>query len=610
MNTFYCLFFSLFLFLINPQELRATDLFCREDLDDNLTFPGSPSNFDWWSCDLSIKDSILRPTSPSHPSVTINPSNTEKDFLEQDAKKDDGFPPPKQLEKKESESEPKFNFSAPNPPLEPLLLLPSPSNQDVQIFNVSIATAHHTRKIIEFATSEKVLEQAIRSVEAEINGEMLLPPTRFVYLSPDEAEKILRADAEVLLKDHPHKSKIWKELFTNRFFGYNREEERLKSLWGECEAIITSNYDWSAIKTKKDFTQVMRFLKKIDIFLGATPDEIKKGARYTYAPFAKLLGEDYAPLNGFLRICKAFSSENDFYSLFGDVSLFFKDDSELEDYFLDNDYSFLERGSIHELAKAANQIIQMTAEGDVLLMFGNTPSLLGRILKHRIEGQFPELPKVDREVILFPFSGAPNKIRKEITEDTLKNVTTPERVDYFNKSHLARHGLTSDNPKLQDRTLWIFDLIVSGSGPAFTLAQLFATYPLRAPLAPFPKVKMVALDSIHERWLFETPSEFLTATIASSDLRSMSHVYMGDQRLYLPNTREPSFSIPLVEMPLQCIGKLDTPACYQRVLPAYNAMYWSPYYEKDLYQEDNLYLKMFFKYFDLNVKRFFEKSKA
>jgi hypothetical protein len=155
---------------------------------------------------------------------------------------------------------------------------------------------------------------------------------------------------------------------------------------------------------------------------------------------------------------------------------------------------FLDHQTVDECYQTAIRIMDMTKQGDYLLVFGNTPFFVGRALEYLVSRITTD--KTHRIVVCIPFSGTPNTDRESARlggdlQPGIKNYVTMARYNtyfqflqqiipglsticqFLGKRRIPREKRIENNNSLKEPVVYIIDSITGGSGAAFLARILF-----------------------------------------------------------------------------------------------------------------------------------------
>lgn len=272
-----------------------------------------------------------------------------------------------------------------------------------------------------------------------------------------------------------------------------------------------------------------------------------------------------------------------------------KDEAERHQFHLTKDFSYLTQDNISSVYKTAMRIIEQTADGDNLVIFGNTPYFVGRALKRILQDR----PDLNRNIIEFPFSGSPNRVRPGNFPD-FRDYVTKERHNHL-KARLKEHKLLGDD--LLGKTTFFIDVIASGSGPAFVLETMLKDFQDQSDAVEtrdLPDIRLIALNKIDISNKHDRRNKSI-ATENGNDGDTIS--------LSFPNVTETRFSVPCHVMYMKGHARFDMlPSGSLRALPEYNAAYWNEEHDFLLGRELSPLMELMMRHFDVNIEKHLEQT--
>jgi hypothetical protein len=225
---------------------------------------------------------------------------------------------------------------------------------------------------------------------------------------------------------------------------------------------------------------------------------------------------------------------------------------------------FLTPRLIWQLRRAAETIMQKSKAGDILVIFGNSPTFLGKALeflsshdKHSVNY---------RQIIYLPFSGAPNAMR---TKPHAYNFVTPERLLHL-KHRLQNLGLASNNKDLANNSVYFIDIICAASGISYVVEILLRDF--EAAGKPYPDLNIISINEIN---INSHPRNSLIALKNAKDKENIT--------FYLPSIMDTHFAISgyvAYIKDYQTLDRLDSDEL--RIVPEYHPSYWNDYYDRYL----------------------------
>lgn len=276
-----------------------------------------------------------------------------------------------------------------------------------------------------------------------------------------------------------------------------------------------------------------------------------------------------------------------------------EDEIERETFFEEASIGILSQKMLDNIYRTARSILEVTKPEDTLLIFGNTPYFVGRALKQiTMEGALGKEEK--QNIIMFPFSGSPNRIRPGSFPD-LKNLVTENRLRHLQK-RMREVGLWPRGEAFRKNgTLHIVDVYGSGSGPAYFIEELLRNF--QKEKETFPSIKLISLNEID----IEDEEDQRNASISKRSAKdgevfkfhfpsiSRTHYKIGGQVIYLP-------------------GNVMLDNLHQdewRGFPNYNPAYWVSDYDTLVEEWQNQkHTKTLFEFFDLNMKKRIASGRA
>jgi len=263
---------------------------------------------------------------------------------------------------------------------------------------------------------------------------------------------------------------------------------------------------------------------------------------------------------------------------------------ERKKYFLENTLTILNPALVKSIYEAAKRIMQVTQPGDYIVIFGNTPYFVGTALQ-KIAGN-------SRKIIIFPFSGSPNRQRPRNLLAP-QDLVTKERLAHL-KQRLEKVGLGPNNKDLSQHAVYFVDVLATGAGPAYVLEELLRMF--KEAGKPIPNFNIIALNNI----VIDNPEDQRNAMIAQQNAAD-------GQRLtfYFPSINDTHFTIDGQVVYLQGHGRLDNlPYKELRMLPEYNAAYWLPQYDYLLHKPLTKIQKILLEYVNTNLDELIKKDKS
>lgn len=227
------------------------------------------------------------------------------------------------------------------------------------------------------------------------------------------------------------------------------------------------------------------------------------------------------------------------------------------------------------LCQAAFDAVDEVDENTTMIVFGNTPYIVGSLLKRVAKARGKPIP----EVIFLPFSGAPDHRREHKATDW-RSATSPARIAFLNKV-LTKHGATLE--ALRGRNVKLLDLVGSGGGPFFFLLELMHQNSGK----PFCHFEMLCLNVMPARF---TDGWLSNVRLVGPDV-SLQHTQHNRRGIM----SHPNQDAPLVHVPFRSIGmptplllKLDETMGCQRFQPFFYALYWQDCYASNVEQTPSL----------------------
>ena len=222
---------------------------------------------------------------------------------------------------------------------------------------------------------------------------------------------------------------------------------------------------------------------------------------------------------------------------------------------------FLTPKLIKQLHRAAETIMQKSKAGDILIIFGNSPTFLGKVLEFLSSHDKNSVNY--RQIIYLPFSGTPNAMR---TKPHAYNFVTSERLLHL-KNRLQNLGLSSDNTDLANNSVYFIDIICAASGISYVVELLLRDFELAG--KPYPDLNIISINEIN---ISSHPRNSLIA------LKNAQH--KEDITFYLPSIMDTHFAISgyvAYIKDYQVLDRLDSDEL--RIVPEYHPSYWNDYYD-------------------------------
>jgi hypothetical protein len=243
--------------------------------------------------------------------------------------------------------------------------------------------------------------------------------------------------------------------------------------------------------------------------------------------------------------------------------------------------------------------MNVTKQGDYIIIFGNTPYFVGRALQ-KIASNKPNDSNY-RVIIEFPFSGSPNSQRNLATS---KDLVTQSRLDHL-KKRFKKVGLDPDNKQLQNHSVYFIDVIASGGGLAYVIEELLREF--KQADIPIPNFNIIILNKINI-----TVGEGLTDNATNEKNSRIAKKSAGDGQhltLFFPSKYNPHFSVDSQIIYLEGHHLLDDlPSNQWRVFPENNAAYWQPEYDYRFTLPKSKGIQALFEFFDTNINNLIQKD--
>lgn len=257
-------------------------------------------------------------------------------------------------------------------------------------------------------------------------------------------------------------------------------------------------------------------------------------------------------------------------------------------HFLENDLAFFSHELIQNVYENALMIMRQSAQGDTLVIFGNSPYFIGRALSHLI-AEDAEQPNY-RHIIEFPFSDTPNRIRGGNNFADLRDILTRERLDHF-RERMYRAGLTHLNQQLSTHATYFIDVVASGGGIAFTMDQILRDFQSNG--LELPNLNVISLNKIDIHHKKDSRNSMIALENPDQN---------GHTTLYFPKLHKPHFLVDCYEIYLPGHAHLDfINSDDHRGFPQYNSFYWQKQYDFLLTQSDPNF-ETILEYFDTNIR--------
>ncbi len=260
------------------------------------------------------------------------------------------------------------------------------------------------------------------------------------------------------------------------------------------------------------------------------------------------------------------------------------DPQERRKYFLKHSLGFLDSDLILSIYTTAHRIMTLTEKGDRIVIFGNTPAFIGRVLTNLIESD--RKSPTYRQLIKFPFSGTPKGIR---TFSQPLDIVTKERYAHL-LNRMALEGLTPDNADLFNGTTHFVDVVGAGGGIAYLTETLLQE--VREKGRPYPNLHVITLNKINRA------SRNRNGLIAKKDADDGESV-----EFHFPSIEDTHFIVPGTVVYLPGHIKLDElPSQEWRIVPEYNAFYWQSCFDP-LLEDISEHTKILLDYFDTRIQQ-------
>ena len=314
-----------------------------------------------------------------------------------------------------------------------------------------------------------------------------------------------------------------------------------------------------------------------------------KKEKWSFDDFKKLYEREKKSIIFEAHLNNLFSPEN-----FG----FPKEPQERSKYYLNHDISFLNQKLMKDVFIAAQRIIKMTKPGDNIVVFGNTPYFVGRAIKLIMEKDQSLSPNV----IEFPFSGSPNRIRPGSFPNP-EDIVTKDRLTHL-QQRLRKQGLMADNPELFKRKTYFMDIIASGAGIAYTIETILHDIKAKG-IQTLPEFEVISLN------VFDLEkSNNMDLRQASISLHSGKD---GDNiQLMFPSKEKTHFTIDcqIVYLPgHEALDFLPDSFPKLRIFPRYNAAYWNSDYDYLLTEKKPSHIQIMLDHFDTNIRYLMDQEK-
>lgn len=270
-------------------------------------------------------------------------------------------------------------------------------------------------------------------------------------------------------------------------------------------------------------------------------------------------------------------------------------EEEKKSKFLTAPFGKFHQNLVRSIYNAALRIRDNSKQGDNIVIFGNTPYFVGRALQSLISKDPNDSHY--RNIIDFPFSGSPNRIRLWNIPNS-GDIVTPERLAHLDE-RLKACGLSVDNPDLVKHGTHFVDVIASGSGISYVGERILRGY--KKANQNIPDMDIYCLNRIR----VNDPGDRRNSMIAEDSAGDDETVILS-----FPHKDNVRFKIPARIIYVDGHSDLDhLPSDEWRVFPNYNACFWRKEYDEVLKRKPSLTAETLIEYFDTNLRHIMAQDK-
>jgi len=245
-----------------------------------------------------------------------------------------------------------------------------------------------------------------------------------------------------------------------------------------------------------------------------------------------------------------------------------EDKEERKAHFINHAINFLTPELMISIYQSAYKIRNATQRGDRIVIFGNTPVFVGRALSHLISSNRED--ENYRQLLLFPFSGSPNRVRQRNFLE-VRDWVTKERHEHL-KARMALLGLSSDHDELLKGTTHFVDVIASGSGIAYVIEDILRDF--KQAEKPYPNLNVLTLNEID----IDNKEDSRNASVVDRTAKDEESLMFS-----FPSQEDTHFRVTGKVTHLPGYGFLDMlPSDDYCIFPQYNALYWQPCFDEFL----------------------------
>ncbi len=455
--------------------------------------------------------------------------------------------------------------------------------------NVTVYNIPRESNLVDISANENIQDTIELGVKSFIEGKRNIG--RISYLTPREVRALFSNKVKELYGEKKG-NEIINNYFTDDYFGRKREVEEEKSPYQivqEDPYLATHIYNALGSPTNKPGREgTMEEARKrwgIETLLltpqevfEALPDYVTNRLNLTSGTFEEFK-EKYP------EKAKVIFSKDFFIP---------RDPAARKSYFLTHSFGFFDQQLVADIYITAKRIMGLTKKGDYIIIFGNTPYFVGRALSKLIS--LDPSNENYREIIEFPFSGSPNRVRP-LSFPTYKDIVTSERLKYL-QTRLKKVGLSPENKNLQKHGIYFLDVIATGSGVAYTIEEILRSF--IAADQQIPNINIISLNQID----IHKEEDQRNAQIAETDASD------GDElTLFFPSKFNPHFAVDAFVIYLPRHGMLDIlPSTEWRIFPEYNAAFWVPEYDYLLHWPQTEVAHILLQFFDANLEHIMKQD--
>ena len=254
----------------------------------------------------------------------------------------------------------------------------------------------------------------------------------------------------------------------------------------------------------------------------------------------------------------------------------------------DSFQTYLTKELIQDIYKTAKRIMDNTKRGEVLVVFGNSPALIGKALE-KLVSKNPEDMNY-RKLIWFAFSGSPNGIRNV---PHTYSIVTPERLDHL-KKRIEKSALMSK--ELLKHKVYFIDAIGSGGGLSYVMGEILHFF--KEVGDKLPDLNVISINEIEVGKRHKPRNSWICHKSA----------WNGETfTFYFPNLMMPQFSVTGIVLGIDQYETLDRlPSEDYRVVPEYYPCHWHESYDYILTLPLSSKAQEFLDYFEAELQGLIE----